>query len=92
MVASLSLTWVTTRAAGYTAFALLTASIALGLLLSSPLRPARWPRFTTPSCTASSPCCYIAFSLSEVLMPFTSHYHPMWMGLGILSAYLAAAL
>lgn len=47
MVASLSMTWVATRAAGYTAFALLTASVALGLLLSSPLRPTRWPRFAT---------------------------------------------
>src|SRR6266498_1372792 len=37
VVASLSMTWVATRAAGYTAFALLTASVALGLLLSSPL-------------------------------------------------------
>jgi hypothetical protein len=108
VVASLSLTWVTTRAAGYTAFALLTVSIALGLLLSSPLRSARWPRFATTELHRFVTLLtlifiaihvlvalvdrYIGFSLSEVLVPFTSHYHPMWMGLGILSAYLAAAL
>src|SRR6266540_2056032 len=108
VVASLSMTWVATRAAGYTAFALLTASVALGLLLSSPLRPTRWPRFATTELhrfvtlltllfiaihvLVALLNSFIGFSLSDVLVPFTSNYRRVWMGLGIVSAYLAAAL
>jgi hypothetical protein len=102
------MTLVATRAAGYTAFALLTASVALGLLLSSPLRPIRWPRFATTELhrfvtlltllfiaihvLVALLDSFIGFSLSDVLVPFTSNYRRVWMGLGIVSAYLAAAL
>jgi sulfoxide reductase heme-binding subunit YedZ len=108
VVASLSVTWVATRAAGYTAFSLLTASVALGLLLSSPLRSSRWPRFATTELhrfvtlltlvfiavhvLVALLDSFIGFSLSDVLVPFTSKYRPVWTGLGIVSAYLAAAL
>src|SRR6266511_1253652 len=108
VVASLSMTLVATRAAGYTAFALLTASVALSLLLSSPLRPIRWPRFATTELhrfvtlltllfiaihvLVALLDSFIGFSLSDVLVPFTSNYRRVWMGLGIVSAYLAAAL
>jgi predicted ferric reductase len=108
VVASLSLTWVTTRAAGYTAFALLTVSVALGLVLSSSLRSTRWPRFATTDLHRFVTLLtlvfigvhvamamldrFISFSLVEVLVPFASHYRPLWMGLGIVSAYLAAAV
>jgi hypothetical protein len=108
VIASLSITWVTERAAGYTAFALLTASVALGLLLSSPLRPTRWPRFATTELHRFVTLLtlvfiavhvlvalldrFIGFTLSDVLIPFTSNFRTVWMGLGIVSAYLAAAL
>jgi hypothetical protein len=108
VVASISLTWVTTRAAGYTAFALLTLSVALGLVLSSPLRSKRWPRFATTELHRFVTLLtlvfigvhvlvamldrFISFRLVEVLVPFTSHYRLFWMGLGIVSAYLAVAV
>jgi methionine sulfoxide reductase heme-binding subunit len=108
VVASVSLTWVTTRAAGYTAFALLTVSVSLGLVLSSPIRSARWPRFATTELHRFVTLLtlvfigvhvlvamldrFISFSLVEVLVPFTSHYRPLWMGIGIVSAYLALAV
>lgn len=108
MLASLSLTWVTARAAGFTAFALLTASVALGLVLSSPVRSERWPRFVTTELHRFATLLslmfiavhvlvvlldgFIGFSVVEVVVPFTSHYRPLWMGLGIVSAYLAVAL
>jgi hypothetical protein len=108
VIASLSITWVTERAAGYTAFALLTASVALGLLLSSPLRSTRWPRFATTELHRFVTLLtlvfiavhvlvamldrFIGFTLSDVLIPFTSNFRTVWMGLGIVSAYLAAAL
>lgn len=108
MLASLSLTWVSARAAGFTAFGLLTASVALGLVLSSPLRSERWPRFATTELHRFVTLLtlvfiavhvlvvlldsFIGFSVAEVVVPFVSHYRPLWMGLGIVSAYLAAAL
>jgi hypothetical protein len=108
VLASLSLTWVTARAAGFTAFALLTGSVALGLVLSSPVRSERWPRFVTTELHRFATLLslvfiavhvlvvlldsFIGFSVVEVVVPFTSHYRPLWMGLGIVSAYLAVAL
>jgi hypothetical protein len=108
LLASLSLTWVSARAAGFTAFGLLTASVALGLVLSSPLRSERWPRFATTELHRFVTLLtlvfiavhvlvvlfdsFIGFSVAEVVVPFVSHYRPLWMGLGIVSAYLAAAL
>jgi hypothetical protein len=108
VVASISLTWVTTRAAGYTAFALLTVSVALGLVLSSSMRSPRWPRFATTELHRFVTLLtlvfigvhvlvamldrFISFSLVQVFVPFTSHYRPLWMGLGIVSAYLALAV
>jgi hypothetical protein len=103
-----SLTWVTTRAAGYTSFALLTASVALGLLLSSQWRSARWPRFATTELHRFVTLLtlvfiaihvavalldrFIRFSLTEALVPFINHYRPLWTGLGIIAAYLATAV
>jgi sulfoxide reductase heme-binding subunit YedZ len=108
VLASLSLTWVTARAAGFTAFALLTGSVALGLVLSSPVRSERWPRFVTTELHRFATLVslvfiavhvlvvlldsFIGFGVVEVVVPFTSHYRPLWMGLGIVSAYLAVAL
>src|SRR6266545_1825119 len=90
VVASLSMTLVATRAAGYTA-------VALSLLLSSPLRPIRWPRFATTELhrfvtlltllfiaihvLVALLDSFIGFSLSDVLVPFTSNYRRVWMGL-----------
>ncbi len=103
-----SLTWVTTRAAGYTSFVLLTASVALGLLLSSQWRSSRWPRFATTELhrfvtlltlvfiaihvSVALLDRFIRFSFVEVLVPFISHYRPLWTGLGIVAAYLATAV
>src|SRR5205823_3787938 len=35
---------------------------------------------------------YAAFSSSDLLVPFAGWYRPVWSGLGIIAAYLAAAL
>jgi hypothetical protein len=103
-----SLTWVTTRAAGYTSFVLLTVSVALGVLLSSQWRSRRWPRFATTELHRFVTLLtlvfiaihvvvalldqFIRFSLIEVLVPFINHYRPLWTGLGIIAAYLATAV
>ncbi len=35
---------------------------------------------------------FTAFTLKEVLVPGVSHYRPLWMALGIISAYLGLAI
>jgi ferric reductase like protein len=35
---------------------------------------------------------FTRFGLAEVLVPFVSHYRPVWMGLGIVSLYLLLAV
>ncbi len=35
---------------------------------------------------------FTAFTLKEVLLPFTSHYRPLWMAFGIIAAYLGLAI
>jgi sulfoxide reductase heme-binding subunit YedZ len=35
---------------------------------------------------------YLPFSISTIIVPFTAHYRPLWVGLGIISAELLIAL
>lgn len=103
-----SITWDTARAAGMVAYALLTASVAIGLALSLGWKSPRWTRFVTNEthrfltlvalvftgihgvAVAIDP--FIRFTLPEVLVPFVSHYRPLWIGIGIVGAYLLAAV
>lgn len=103
-----TVTWDTARAAGFVAYALLSASVALGIALSLFWRSPRWPRFVTNEthrfltllaliftgihtlAVAIDP--FIRFSLPEVVVPFISHYRPLWIALGIVGAYLLAAV
>jgi predicted ferric reductase len=99
-----AVTWDVARAAGFTAFALLTLAVALGLALSLKLQSNRWPRiinaelhnfltllallFTGVHVIAVWADPYTHFGLGEVLVPLVSHYRPVWMALGIVGLYL----
>ena len=103
-----AITWDMARAGGFTAFLLLTLSVALGLALSLKLQTPRWPRlinnelhkFVTVVTLVFIGVHVLAvwldpftqFGLDEILLPFASHYRPIWMGLGIVAAYLALAI
>jgi Ferric reductase like transmembrane component len=103
-----AITWDVARAGGFTAFLLLTLSVALGLALSLQLQAPRWPRlinnelhnFVTVVTLVFIGIHVLAvwldpftqFGLAEVFLPFVSHYRPLWMGLGIVAAYLALAI
>ncbi len=103
-----AITWDVARAGGFTAFLLLTLSVALGLALSLQLQAPRWPRlinnelhnFVTVVTLVFIGVHVLAvwldpftqFGLGEILVPFASHYRPIWMGLGIVAAYLALAI
>ncbi len=103
-----SLTWEIARAGGFMAYGLLTASVAIGLVVSLKWRSPRWTRFITTELhrfvtlvalvftaihtlmVAIDP--FIGFTPAEVLVPFLSHYRPLWIALGIVATYLLIAV
>lgn len=100
-------TWYLVRAAGITAYLLLFATVATGLLLSGP-GGAWWKgmpvlalhRFLTWLMGAFLAVhvlvllidSYLRFSPLQILVPFTSSYEPFWTGVGILALYLVAVV
>jgi sulfoxide reductase heme-binding subunit YedZ len=102
------LVWYVDRAAGYTALVLLTVSILLGLLLSMKLSSPRWPRFLTNDLHEHIALVtlvfigvhglailidpFMRFGWADVLVPFSTAYHPAAMALGIVSGYVALAV
>jgi|SRR5579863_2872833 len=103
-----TVTWDIARAGGFTAFGLLTISVAIGLALTLHLQSARWPRlinselhnfvtllaliFTGVHVLAVWVDPFTKFGWSEVFIPFASHYRPLWMALGIVAFYLGLAI
>ncbi len=103
-----SLTWDVARAGGLVAFALLTASVAIGLALSLGWRSPRWTRFVTNEVhrfvtllslvfvvvhgAAIAVDPFIKMSVPDLLVPFLTSYRPAWVALGIIAADLALAV
>jgi hypothetical protein len=103
-----SLTWDVARAGGLLAYALLAASVAMGLVLSLGWRSPRWTRFVTTEVhrfvtllslvfvvihgTAIALDPFIKMGVPDVLVPFLGPYRPAWVALGIIAAYLALAV
>lgn len=100
--------WYTARAGGMLGFALLTASVVLGLVLSGRARLKRWPRFAVEDVhrfagllagafvgihvLALLVDTYVPFSLSQILVPGTASYRPLPTALGVVAVELLAAL
>jgi methionine sulfoxide reductase heme-binding subunit len=100
--------WYIARAGGMVAFALLTASVLLGILLAGRKTFPRWPRFAVEDVHRFAGMLawtfigvhvagllvdtYIGFSLREVLIPFASSYRPAATAAGIVGAELLAAI
>jgi hypothetical protein len=99
--------WILARALGVTAYALLTASVLAGLVLKTRpfrgLRPAAVTdthRFLSTLALATTALHGLAltldrtvpFSLPELLVPGLAEYRPLWTGLGIAAAELAAVV
>jgi hypothetical protein len=103
-----SLSWEIARAGGLVAFALLSASVAMGLALSLGWRSPRWTRFVTNEVhrfvtllalvfvvvhvTAIVLDPFIRMSLPDVLVPFLTSYRPVWVALGVIAGYLTLAI
>jgi len=103
-----TLSWEIARAGGMLAYVLATASVALGLLLSLKAHSTNWPRFITNELHRYITLLtlvfigihtlavwldpFTGFTPAEVLVPMAAHYRPLWIGMGIVSAYLAVAV
>lgn len=100
--------WFVSRASGITALVLLTISMALGLAISTRLFDQSMPRALTFGIHEHTSWLALAltglhagvllldraepFSLAQVLLPFTSAYRPVPVGLGVLALYGMAAV
>jgi hypothetical protein len=100
--------WYVSRAGGLVAWILLAASVVLGLFLSTRVRPFKAPpvwttdlhRFLGGLATifvgvhvvAIMLDSYTSFGLTDVLVPFASSWHPVWVAWGIVSMYLLLAV
>jgi methionine sulfoxide reductase heme-binding subunit len=93
--------WYLTRGAGVVALLLLTASMLLGVLTAGRWRSDRWPRFAVAALHRNLTLLAMAFvgihvgttiadayapiGVKDVVVPFASHYRPIWLGLGALA-------
>jgi predicted ferric reductase len=100
--------WYASRAAGVVTLVLLTAVVILGLLVNRQGRLPGLPRFAVTGLHRNISLLAVAFlvihvvsaiadpyvtiSLAAAVIPFTSAYKPLWLGLGALSLDLIAAL
>lgn len=100
--------WYAARAAGIAAYLVLSGVVTLGILMGGKARSRRWPRFAvedvhrfggllvgsllTIHVLTVAIDSFLPFSLRELVLPFTEHYRPLPMGLGIAAAELLLAL
>ena len=100
--------WYTARASGLVSWALLSASMLWGLVLSTKLRPPRirpnWTLdlhrylgglaviFVGVHLAALVFDSYVGFGLADLLVPFASHWKPMAVAWGVTGLYLLLAV
>jgi sulfoxide reductase heme-binding subunit YedZ len=100
--------WYAARAAGIAAYVVLTLVVTLGLSMAGKARSSKWPKFAVEDVhrfggllvgffvaihvSTIAVDSYLPFSLTQLLVPFTSRYRPLWTGLGIAAAELLVAL
>jgi predicted ferric reductase len=100
--------WLTSRAAGVTAFLALSLDVAFGLFISTGVADRAIPRAriveahrflsgVTLALTALHAAAllgdrFIRFDVLDVLVPLVSKYRPLSIGLGLFAAYLAIVI
>ena len=100
--------WYAARASGVAAYVVLSLVVSLGLTLGGKAQSRSWPRFSVEDIhrfggllvgsligihvLAIAADSFLPFSLTQLLVPFTSRYRPLWTGLGIAAAELLLAL
>jgi sulfoxide reductase heme-binding subunit YedZ len=100
--------WYAARAAGVVAYLLLSAVVVLGVTMAGKKKLHRWPRFAVEDVhrfggilvgtfvaihvVTIAIDAWLPFSVASIIVPFTSTYKPLWVGLGIVAAELLLAL
>lgn len=100
--------WYAARASGVAAYVVLSVVVSLGLALGGKAQSRHWPRFSVEDVhrfggllvgsligvhlLAIAADSFLPFSLTQLLVPFTSSYRPFWTGLGIAAAEILVAL
>jgi sulfoxide reductase heme-binding subunit YedZ len=100
--------WYAARASGVAAYVVLSIVVCLGLTLGGKAQSRRWPRFSVEDVhrfggllvgsligvhiVAIAADSFLPFSLTQLIVPFTSTYRPLWTGLGIAAAEILLAL
>lgn len=100
--------WFATRGTGVVSLILLTAIVALGVAGSTRWQRTRWPRFVVAGLHRNLSLLVLVFiaihvvttvadgyapiSLLNAVLPFTSAYRPVWLGLGAVALDLLLAL
>lgn len=103
-----SLLWYATRGAGIASLIMLTGVVALGVLTAVRWQTSGWPRFLTAEFHQSLSLLtlvflaihiliavldpYTSLGVSAALVPFSSPYRQIWLGLGGVAMYLIAAI
>lgn len=103
-----TLSWEVARVGGMLAYLLASGSVVIGLLLSLKLRSTSWPRFLTTELHRFVTVLalvfaaihgiavwldpFTGFAVAEVVVPFASHYRPLWLAFGIIGGYLLLAV
>lgn len=104
---SSAIDWYATRAAGVVAYVLLTSVVAMGVLLAG-RQPLRTPRFAIENVhrflglltgvfvalhvATIAIDSFVPFSITQLVVPFTASYRPVWTGVGVVTAELLVAL
>jgi len=100
--------WFATRGAGVVSLLLLTAIVALGVAGATRWKSTRWPRFVVAGLHKNLTLLALVFialhvittvadgyapiSFLSAVLPFTSPYRPIWLGLGAVALDLLLAL
>jgi DMSO/TMAO reductase YedYZ heme-binding membrane subunit len=100
--------WYLTRSTGAVALVLLTVSVALGIANVSRLQAAGWPRFVVDGIHRNASLLalvvlavhivtslldpFAGIRLIDAVIPFTSSYRPLWLGLGAFASDLLIAI
>jgi sulfoxide reductase heme-binding subunit YedZ len=100
--------WYAARASGVAAYVVLSAVVCLGLALGNKAQSHRWPRFSVEDVHrfggllvgslivihvgAIAMDSFLPFSLTQLVVPLTASYRPLWTGLGIAAAELLLAV
>jgi predicted ferric reductase len=103
-----SVLWYTTRGAGAVTLILLSSVVVLGILSTLRVQSSSWPRFLTTGLHRNLALMTLVFlglhivtavvdpftnlGWAAALIPFSSSYRTLWLGLGVIAFELLAAI